>query len=377
LAMPKLVEKAMEAGELITDTKKHRPRIGQLRGRSVSQDADSLNCKTCSSSFATKESLKLHTCHSLMDKSELQCMDELNRTKRTRRPSNLGTEEQTTTVTPAQEVPTSAPPALDIYDCQDSPVEVHGPAPPVLDIYDFVDSSEVQSPVDVAGPVSPAVDIYDSVDSPVEIVPPALDIYDFVDSPVTSNELQTPVEVAGHVSPGPASYVSPVTSTTTTPTKLQLMLSDSESGEEEPLSHVAKIRDKMKLLCSSDDDSDDNEESVPRDILDPSDTPTPPGMPFEETVRPVPPYSCNVCHEIFGSDADVEKHQHCEKCSPGNESLAIETCDRHTTCEYCNKCFNKGVDVHVTCDAARCKKCFSSEKEKREHFSKTHGWDDM
>jgi len=355
LAMPKLVEKAKEVAGTLSEKKKQRPRIGQLRvRRSVSQDSDSLTCKTCNSSFATRESLKLHTCHSLMDKSELQCMDELNRAKRTRRPSNQGSEDQTLSATLAQE----APPALNTYDCCDSPVEVHGPAPSVLDIYDYVDSSEVQSPV--ADPIAPCQEICD-----------------FVPSPVTSKELQASADDLGPVTPVPTTQDTPVTSTSNTPTKLQLMLSDSESGEDEPLSHVAKIRDKMKLLCTSDDDSDDDEESVPLDNLDPSDSPTPPGMVFEETVQPVPPHSCNICHKTFGSNADVEKHQQCVKCFPGNESFAIETCEKHTTCEYCHKCYNKGVDVHVTCDAVKCKKCFSSEKEKREHFSKTHSWDDM
>lgn len=68
LATPKVL---MKAKEEVRGVKETGTRKGLKRNRfCLSQK---LMCKTCSLSFATKESLKLHTCYSLMDRKEQEC----------------------------------------------------------------------------------------------------------------------------------------------------------------------------------------------------------------------------------------------------------------------------------------------------------------
>jgi len=82
LSIPKIFEKAKQQarGEqcLKISRPEHKAEALKPRGenvRRVSVDTVSPSCKVCGESFPTKESLKLHTCDSLMDKIEQECME--------------------------------------------------------------------------------------------------------------------------------------------------------------------------------------------------------------------------------------------------------------------------------------------------------------
>jgi len=68
LATPKVLMKAKEEVRGVKET-------GTRKSLKISRSclSQKLMCKTCSLSFATKESLKLHTCYSIMDRKEQEC----------------------------------------------------------------------------------------------------------------------------------------------------------------------------------------------------------------------------------------------------------------------------------------------------------------
>jgi len=301
LATPKIVEQAKENAKQDRDTKKQRSSSGSSRSRRGSLDVDNLTCRECKTQFATKESFKLHTCNSLMDKREQECVEGLKLILRTARPSNLR-ESESLDVSPANEV------------------------------FQF-----------------------QSGDSRINLS-------------LTSPTISTA---------GKSSVASPVKLATSTSLG-QLILSDSDEEKSSPKPNLAQIKKKVNELYTSDSDSDNEADDLMFDTQKPSDTPTPPGMELDETVSAVPPiYSCNACNDNFGNATELEMHRKCEKCSSQYGSLIHKTCEKHVTCEYCCKCYNKGVDVHVTCDAFKCKKCFGSEKEKKKHIQDQHSWNDL
>ena len=83
LATPKIFEKAKQEARgynFKTNTETPWPEHKALKPRGenvrrVSVDTASPSCKVCGENFPTKESLKLHTCDSIMDKIEQECME--------------------------------------------------------------------------------------------------------------------------------------------------------------------------------------------------------------------------------------------------------------------------------------------------------------
>ena len=82
LATPKILEKAKQYARVNSNSGTRFPeyKAEALTSRSenvrrVSVDTVSPSCKVCGENFPTKESLKLHTCNSLMDKIEQECME--------------------------------------------------------------------------------------------------------------------------------------------------------------------------------------------------------------------------------------------------------------------------------------------------------------
>eukprot|EP00092_Neocalanus_flemingeri_P023706 GFUD01025711.1.p1 GENE.GFUD01025711.1~~GFUD01025711.1.p1 ORF type:complete len:816 (-),score=190.31 GFUD01025711.1:160-2355(-) len=302
LAIPKLVEQAKEkAMELEMNTIKQRPASGSSKSRRGSLDSDNITCKKCETHFATRESLKLHTCHSLRDKRDHQCTEGGNS-----RSSNIRSSE--------------------------SPIET--------------------SDRKIAESVSEHSEENPRVPSPL-VLPVG-------SCPITPPKSASPTDLG------------------------QIVITDSE--EEEPSSDLAIIRKKVNKLIVSDTDSDDTSTDLEdENMLDVNelrnmfDTPSPPGMVLVEAVTADRLDSCPFCNVNFESatNLEIEMHRKCAKCFDQFNRLIHKTCDKHISCEYCLKCYYKGHDVHVTCDAAKCKKCFSSEKDKKRHFQEHHGWDDL
>jgi len=300
LATPKLVDEA-----------KSRAGKGQTRAkRSVSTDSDSISCKTCGTNFPTKEKLRLHSCHSLLDKNDQDCISEPPRIRHTSK----------------KIVP-------------ENPKETHCQKVP-----DFVEVSD--------------------------LVPDTL-LQNFSSASSVSAEAESN-ETPDHTAP---------LSSTTTPTKLQLILSDSDAEDNELPSEVGQIRRKLESLCSSESDTDDSDidtDSEADNTLNTHDTTSDTsisGMVLKKIEGSVAPYSCEACQKICKDEAELKSHGECVNCKNKDQNILIESCKKHKTCEYCKQCFSMGVDVHVTCDAAKCKKCFNSEEEKTKHFHENHSWD--
>merc|ERR1712025_461485 len=121
-----------------------------------------------------------------------------------------------------------------------------------------------------------------------------------------------------------------------TPSSLQLILSDSDQ-ENKSLIQLDVTRKKLDTMVSSDSDSDESDTEVDSNIVN--------------TVM-IPP-------------------------SPSTEVVESSTVANLTTCKYCFKSYKMDEEVHVTCDAAKCKKCFNSVNEKDKHFSENHSWSDL
>jgi len=120
----------------------------------------------------------------------------------------------------------------------------------------------------------------------------------------------------------------------TTPSSLQLILSDSDQENKSTI-QLDVIRKKLDTIVSSDSDESDTEADSNN----------------VNTVM-IPP-------------------------SPSSEAVESSTVANLTTCIYCSKSYRMDEEVHVTCDAAKCKKCFSSFNEKDKHFSENHSWSDL